>query len=360
VKHWQETARILDRVAQLGQHGQPAALATVVRVEGSAYRRAGAKLLIEQDGPVLGGVSGGCLEEDVRQVGLQVLRGGRSRLLHYNTSDDGAPVWGLGLGCDGQVDVFVQPVLPEKARGPWAVARELLEGDQPFALATRVDERATPEGPLVLSESGRVEAGPTEAPELEDAARAALLARGARGEYAWSGRVFTEVLLPPPKLLICGAGEDARPLITLAAGVGFRVSVADHRPAFLDAQRLPEARRLLLLRPEEDSLELPSGRDTYAVVMSHSLRHDMAWVRRLTQSDVAYVGILGPRGRTRRILAELGIEADPRVFGPVGLDLGAEGPEQIAVSIVAELLAVRARLEPHHLRAREVAVHARS
>lgn len=131
MKHWQETRHILDRVVRPGQKGRPAALAIVTRIEGSAYRRPGAKLLIEEDGAVLGGVSGGCLEEDIRQVGLQVLRSGRSRVLHYDTGDDETKLWSLGLGCDGRVDVLVQPISVEAAQGPWARVRDLLQGDFP-------------------------------------------------------------------------------------------------------------------------------------------------------------------------------------------------------------------------------------
>ena len=127
MKHWQETRSILDRVLGLGRQGRPCALATVIRIEGSAYRRPGAKLLIEPDGCALGGVSGGCLEQDVRQVGLQVLSSGRARLLHYETGDDETKVWGLGLGCDGRVDILVQPISAEAALGPWAHVRQQLE-----------------------------------------------------------------------------------------------------------------------------------------------------------------------------------------------------------------------------------------
>lgn len=212
---------------------------------------------------------------------------------------------------------------------------------------------------LAVGESGRLAGGALNRPEdaeIEAAATTALRARRSRLQAQGSRELFTEVLLPPPKLLVCGAGEDARPLVALAASVGFRVFVADHRSAHLDAQHLPAAHRLLLLRPEQDSTELPSDSDTYAVVKNHSLRHDTAWVQRLALTDVAYVGILGPRMRTGRILAELGIAGDERVFSPVGLDLGADGPEQVAVSVVAELLAVWSGREPRHLREREVAV----
>lgn len=360
MKHWQETEQILDRVVRLCREGRSSALATVTRIEGSAYRRPGAKLLIEDDGAVLGGVSGGCLEEDVRQLGLQVIRDGRSRLRHYATGDDETKVWGLGLGCDGQVDVLVQPVPPEAARGAWAQVRNLLQGEAAFALSTLLEEGGGG-GVLAVGESGRLAGSldPEGDADIEAAATAALRARRSGRQAFGSRSVFTEILVPPPTLLVCGAGDDARPLVAFSAAAGFRVWVVDHRTAYLTPERFPGARKLLPLRPEEGAAGLPGDGDTYAVVMTHSLKRDTDWVRTLVATNAPYVGVLGPRARTAKILEELGVDRGERVFGPVGLDLGADGPEQVAISIVAELLAVRSGREARHLREREAAVHAR-
>jgi xanthine dehydrogenase accessory factor len=352
VKHWQELGQIAGRVARLGQHGRAAALAIVTRIEGSAYRRAGAKLLIEPGGGVVGGVSGGCLEEDVRRVGLAVIESGRSRLLHYDTGDDDRVVWGLGLGCNGAVDLLVQSVAGQA--DTFGRLEELLAGDAPFALATIVEDGG-PGGLAVVGAGGRLAGGL--GPDIEAAAQAALRERRSGLDRLGGRQVFTEVLVPPPRLLVCGAGDDARPLVSLAATVGFRVLVADHRPALLTAQRFPEALQLLLMRPEQPSA-LPTGAGTFAVVKTHALEHDRAWVRRLMAADVAYLGILGPRDRSAKIFSDLGVDRQSdRLFAPVGLDLGADGPEQVALSVVAELLAVWSRRTPRHLRERQEAVH---
>jgi xanthine/CO dehydrogenase XdhC/CoxF family maturation factor len=214
---------------------------------------------------------------------------------------------------------------------------------------------------VVVGESGRLAGGFADeatSASVERMALAALHERATKLEPAGTGLVFTEVLVPPPTLLVVGAGDDARPLVSFAAAAGFRVVLVDHRSARLDARLFPDAWKLVLLRPEEPSTEIVLQRETSAVVKTHSLRLDAEWVRRLAASDVSYVGILGPRARTSKILADLGIEGDERIFGPVGLDLGADGPEQVAVSVVAELLAVRSGREPRHLRLRENAVHA--
>ena len=385
MKHWQEMAHILDRVTQLGRQGRSTALAVVIQISGSAYRRPGAKLLIDADGGFLGGVSGGCLEEDVREIGLQVLQGGTTRLLHYDTGSDETKLWGLGLGCDGEVDLLVQPIAASEAIAPdglWARARLLLHGDAPFALATLVDaDGGRPAGTLVVGAQGLIagrlhpqtgvdasagveaeaRAGGDELPSLTSQvvrlALAALADGRSRLDPLGARRVFTDVLLPPPRLLVCGASDDARPTVTVAATVGFRVVVADHRPAYLTAERFPEAQRLLLMRPE-DPVAVPVDRDTYAVVKTHSLMRDTAWIKRLAATEAPYIGVLGPRARIEKILAQLALAGDRRIFGPIGLDLGADGPEQVGLSIVAELLAARTGRTVQHLRERREAIHA--
>ncbi len=360
MKHWQETSQIVGRIADLAAADRRAAMATVVRIEGSAYRRPGAKLLVEEGGATRGGVSGGCLEADVREVGMAVMRDGAPRLRHYETGDDDRTVWGLGLGCNGAVDVFVQPVTSEDTLDAARRVRALLEGDAPFVVSTVVRGPAAVLGRMLVAPDGPP-TGSTGAPglDLEIAGRAeVLLAVGESKCYdIESVGVFTEVHVPPPRLVICGAGDDAMPLSTLASQAGFRVTVVDHRPAHLTPERFPDA-ELVDRRPDDGVDGLPLGPHAYPVVMTHSFAHDREWVRRLLGTDVSYVGLLGPRARRDEILYQIGATATGRLFAPVGLHLGADGPEQVAVSIVAELLAVRASSAPRHLREKEGVIHA--
>jgi xanthine/CO dehydrogenase XdhC/CoxF family maturation factor len=340
VKRWRETAAIFERVARLAEAGERAAIATVVRISGSAYRRPGAKFLVESGGRTTGGVSGGCLEADVREVALGLLREGGPRLLHYDTGSDDDTVWGLGLGCEGAVDIFVQPVGAEFARGPGARALALLGastpfgGAEPFAIATVV------KGP----DAGMVEVSQGPLPE------------GSRFEERGANTVFVEVLRPPPGLLIFGAGDDARPLAALAAEAGFDLTLVDHRRGYLTQERFPTPARLVLRRSEEGIAE-KLGRHHFAVVQTHSLQHDREWLRALLSQPLAYLGLLGPRARKEELLKQLGAGGTDKLFAPVGLDLDAEGPEQVAVSVVAEMLAVRAGREPAHLRDRRGGIH---
>ncbi len=334
MNHWKETAEILSRLAELKAAGRRAALATVVHIVGSAYRRPGAKFLIEETGETMGSVSGGCLEADVREVAKGVMETGIPSLRHYSTGTDEDIVWGLGLGCNGLVDVFIQPA----TEGPLAELadrlRELLAGDSPFAISTVLDGE---------------EAGATAVAEASDTAP---------GVQTIGGRqVFIEVLPPPPHLIVCGAGDDARPLVAYAAEAGFRVTLVDHRQGLMPPEWFPQAARLVLARPEEQ-VDLPPAGRSLAVVKTHSLNHDREWVRRLLAAGIPYVGMLGPRLRTETILREIGREGDERVYGPVGLDLGADGPRQVALAIIAELLAFIAQREPRHLSQRTEAIHA--
>jgi xanthine/CO dehydrogenase XdhC/CoxF family maturation factor len=288
-----------------------------------------------------------------------VIQGGEARLLHYDTGSDDQTVWGLGLGCSGSVDVFVQAVAA--SREAFGRVRELLEGDAAFAVSTVIAGSGRTGGVVVRDAQGG-QAGSTGDAELDReigiSSGALLSRRETRVHTLGSFEVFTEVLIPPPHLIIFGAGDDAIPLCDYASDAGFRVVIVDHRGGYLSAGRFPQALRVIERRPEAGTSSLALGPNTYAVVKTHSFAHDREWVRHLLPSGVPYIGIVGPRARTAELLSEIGAAANDRIFGPVGLDLGAEGPEQVALAVVAELLSVRSAREPWSLRAKEGAIHA--
>jgi xanthine dehydrogenase accessory factor len=361
MKHWKETAQIVDRVVALAAAGRRAALATAVRISGSSYRRPGAKFLIEDDGATLGGVSGGCLEADVRAIASSVIRTGSPRLLHYETGSDDRTVWGLGLGCNGSVDIFVQAATEPPAIEILRASHPPLKDNAgPLAIATVVD------GPDGVGQSMLVDAqgsttGSTGIPRLDSrladlASRGVIEGRSRLREI--DGLVlFIDVLTVPPSLIVCGAGDDARPLVAYASDVGFAVTVVDHRDGYLSPARFPGARALQRLRPGDDITSLAVGPETLVVVKTHSLSHDREWVRAFLQAGAAYIGLLGPRARKAEIVEQIGDGAG-RIFGPIGLDIGADGPEEIAISIIAELLAVRSGRQGSHLREKRETIHA--
>lgn len=358
MKHWQETRQILERLAALRAEGIRAALATVVRVRGSAYRRPGAKLLVDERGQTVGNVSGGCLEQDVHEVALRVIERGLPERRSYCSGADPVEAWDLGVGCEGEVEIHVAPA-PGWPEGLQA----RLEGEAPFAFCSLAEEGRGAVGGLLLTDEGAH--GTLGGAALDAAVESAV--RATSGEACSQlleveGRsVFVDRFTPPPRLLLCGAGDDARPLARLALEVGFRVTVVDRRPALLAADRFPAGTQLLTASGERLAGMLPMSGECFALLMTHSYAEDRAYAAALASAPPRYLGFLGPRARTERILTSLGLEPlleEPSVFGPVGLDVGTEGAEQVAVSVVAELLAVRSGRAGGSLRERCAPIHA--
>jgi xanthine dehydrogenase accessory factor len=359
VKQWHETKQVLDFLARVRAEGKRAALATVVRVRGSAYRHEGAKLAVAEDGGCAGNVSGGCLEGDVREVASQVLRTGRAELRSYCSSADDIAAWDLGVGCEGQVDVLIEPAEPRPRE------RALLEGRRPFAACTELPGEGrgeTGERRWLIVTDGGVE-GDLASRELTvlAAARARELLAGGQsggGVHELAGRsVFIDVFEPPPQLVILGAGDDARPLARFAADVGFRVVVVDRRLGYLTPERFPTAAQFVDSAGDRLAGVLPLDAACYAIVMTHNFADDHAYLRALLGGPVAYIGMLGPRQRTERMLHDLGAD-DARVYGPVGLDIGTDGAEQVALAVIAEILALRAGRGARSLRDRAAPIHA--
>ncbi len=360
MKQWLETREVLDFLSGAATAGKRAALATVVRVRGSAYRHEGAKLVVAEDGSTAGNVSGGCLEQDVREVALEVIRTGQPQLRSYCSSADEIAAWDLGVGCEGQVDVYVE------VAGPRPKERELLDGRTAFAVCSTVDGKRDTGNVKRLVVTGDRAEGDLGSKDLNTRATAKareLLETGESGIHEIAGRsVFIDVLTPPPQLIVLGAGDDARPLVRFASDVGFRVVVVDRRPGYLTPERFPAAAALVASTGDELAEALPLDAECYAVVMNHNFADDQAYLRVLLKTAAAYIGVLGPRQRTERILRNLAAEGSPvdeaRVYGPVGLDIGTDGAEQVALAVIAEILAARSGRRARSLRERRAAIHA--
>src|SRR5881394_2525902 len=360
MKQWLETREVLDFLAALRRgEGARAALATVVRVRGSAYRHEGAKLAVSADGRSSSDLSGGCLEQDVREVALQVIRSGMPELRSYCSGADEIAAWDLGVGCEGRVDVYVEPADAQPRE------RELLDSRRSFAVCTLLAGKGeTGNGKRVVVSADRVEGdfGSTALTTGVAAKARELLETGESGIHEIGGRsVFFDVLVPPPQLVVLGAGDDARPLVRVAADVGFRVVVVDRRPGYLTSERFPGAAALVRSTGDDLGEAMPLDGDCYAVVMNHNFADDQAYLRALLKTPVSYIGVLGPRQRTDRMLRNVAAQGpvdEGRVYGPVGLDIGTDGAEQVAVAVLAEVLAVRSGRRARSLRERLAAIHA--
>jgi len=355
VKQWSETRAVLAALAALRESGQRGALATVIRVQGSAYRHEGAKLLVREDGSTVGNISGGCLEQDVIEVARRVMQRGTVERRAWCGGSDEISAWDLGVGCEGEVELLITPVTDDRS-----AERSALGAERAFAVVTRVDHEAAPRLVVDATDAhGTLGDAPLDAAAVAHA-RARLGAEG--GELlAHSGaELSVEYLRPPPRVLIVSGADDAREVAQLADRVGFRVVVADRRPGWLEPARFPTTVQLVETAIAEVAQRVALGPEDFALVMTHDFADDTAAVAALLASEVGYVGILGPRGRTLRVHSALGrdtLTLDPRIHAPVGLDIGTDGAEQVALSIVAELLAVRSGRAPRSLRERATRIH---
>jgi xanthine/CO dehydrogenase XdhC/CoxF family maturation factor len=325
---------------------------------------------VPEDGAPVGNLSGGCLEGDVADMARVVMEEGTARLAGWDLTADDDEVWGLGLGCNGAIEVFIEPA--ERAAAVTHALREALEQEQPICVVTALESDAedlvSPGARLVMRPDGSVEGSLGDADADGEATVAAkeLLAAG-RSEIrtlAHGTRAFVEVLEPPLRLVLCGAGHDAIPLVRASAGIGWRPVVVDDRAAFLTEERFPESSALVHVdAPAQIVDEATLDERTCVVIMTHNYIRDL---HGLLGSDVGYIAMLGPAARTQRILMDLaaeGVEVTDhdraRIHGPAGLDLGAEGPDEIAHAIIAEIVAVRHDRGGGFLRERPGPIHDR-
>ena len=336
-----EIDTILAAAAERRARGERLALATVVSVRGSSYRRPGARLLVPAEGAPIGLISGGCLEEEAARLAREALTLDAPMLVTIDHSAEGDELWGIGLGCRGVIQLLAEP--PGMAAETLdALAAARTEGRPTFLLTALDGERRS------LSA--------TEADALGE--RAALAV--AHGRPTVIGEAVLDPILPPLHLVVCGAGPDAGPLVAAALRQGWRADVADPRRAWLRPDRFPGA-RLLDVEPSDAAEASDAGEWTAVVVMSHDYLRDAAFVGGFLGRGVSYLGILGPRDRTDRLLGELPSalsDADLRVIhAPAGLDIGADGAEQVATAIVAEILATLHGRSGGPLRARPGSIH---
>jgi xanthine dehydrogenase accessory factor len=321
--------------ALLASDARPSVLATLVSVEGSSYRRPGARLLVVPEGKRIGSISGGCLEEDVAARAVKVQATGAPDAVVYDTTSENDLVWGVGLGCHGIVRVLLEKV---SARPPWAAA-----------LAINATQRRSTA--LAVRHGGE-----------DGAPWGTRLA--APGDCADPGALFLDVVLPPTALVIFGAGDDTQPLARLVKELGWHVTIADPRAAFATAVRFPTADRCVVGSAESLVSKVDPGSDALVVVMTHHYVHDLPLLRDLVSRPLAYLGLLGPKKRAEKILDDLAAQGRPtspeqraRLHAPVGLDLGADSPEHVALAIVAEMQAVITGRDARSLRDRTRPIH---
>jgi xanthine/CO dehydrogenase XdhC/CoxF family maturation factor len=355
-----ETERILAAIRQARHIGTRVALATVVGVKGNAYRREGARIVVREDGSFECLLSGGCLEPAVADVAARVIQTGEPALVEYDLAEDS--VWSLGVGCSGAVDVRIERVENDPLTSAW------LDGLERGDAAVLITALSGEPGRLLVRDDGHAIGGLADArleadaiAEAEQRLRLPTLQSGSLQMGAV--RLFFEISEPPPELVIFGAGPDAIPLARHGRELGFLVTVVDPRAAMATAERFPDA-TLRAAHYTDFADTVPLTRRSHVVVMNHHLERDAESLRYALASEAAYIGVLGPRARYDKLIARLQsdgalLDADSlaRVRNPIGLALGAETPEEIALAILAETIALRRGFDGGFLSGRQTSLH---
>lgn len=348
-----------------------AALATVVKVRGSSYRSPGARMLITDDGKWVGSISGGCLEGDALRKARQVMTSGVPKTVTYDTREESNQNLGIGLGCNGVIDVLIEPITAHK--NSILFFKQLVEKNQPAALAT-VFQGLSGIGETLLITEDKGIVSQVSNPSLSDLiAEDLVTVFNARVSHAKtflvSGieyEVFLELVQPSVSLLIFGGGFDARPVSQLAKSLGWSVEVTDECVAHIAPLFFPEADKLSLCQRDFIDRDFEITPFTACVLMSHNYEYDRDVLKKIIQTESPYIGILGPRKRFDKMLEEfkrdgfeLTDEQMQRIHSPIGLDIGAEAPDEIALAIVAEIQSKFANRSGGFLKERSGPIHQR-
>ncbi|RBI59672.1 cytochrome oxidase I [halophilic archaeon] len=345
-----------------------AVIATVVDVDGSGYRRPGAKMIIGEDGESIGAVTAGCLEGPIVDVAQQTFTDGVPRLETYDLTNTEDNEWGLGLGCNGVIDIFLEPldISFEPVVGEFAAKRS--------ATVLTVIESGIPDITIgdrtVVAENGQASRSRDKIPTAvvnraldstnDSGPSTAVTVSTEDGDI----RVFVDQLEPTPDLLLFGSQEDINPVASLAAQAGFRVQVATSRGARVDDDRFPAAEKVVATHPTDLNNLVTAPEHTYAVLMSHNFLDDQLALDALLDTQISYIGLMGPRKRFQKLRETLDRELDAsdceQIATPVGLDLGSGDPTAIGFSIVAELIAVHNDRDGGRLKKKEGPIHNRA
>ena len=373
MKEIRDILKVFDEAQKLGKQ---TALATVVHVEGSSYRRPGARMLIEDDGQLTGAISGGCLEGDALRKALLVMTEKRSRLVTYDTMDDDDAKFGVGLGCNGIIQVLIEPLDIADPNNPIQYLKAVNEKRQKAALVTlfSLQDKKDPQYGtcLLVKEDGNfIDHTPVLRDVLIVDANDALINQTSSFKNYISEdhnlTAFIEVIKPPVAVIIIGAGNDVMPVVDMADILGWEATVVDGRANYAKKERFVSACQVLVAKPEQALEQIEFDEQTVFLLMTHNYNYDMAMLRQLLQKNVAYIGMLGPKKKRERMLTELkeeGLNFTAQqlsvLHSPVGLDIGAETSEEIALSILSEIKALFAGKDVQSLRTLKEVIHPRS
>jgi xanthine/CO dehydrogenase XdhC/CoxF family maturation factor len=341
--------RLSDKFREWKKTGKPLVLASVYETDGSTYSKAGAQMLITQDGNFQGMLSGGCLEGDLAERAKKVAGSGEPQLVTYDLRAEDDDLWGLGVGCEGMIRVFLQRLDTGNDYEPFSSMCLAFEGTELQIAVTVVESEIPnlqPGTSLVLNEGSIAwsDIGEPQQQQLAGTIKSGLSEKHSsmksldiEGE---SCSLLLGVLRPYPRVLVLGAGMDAEPLVRMISELGWRVTVSDHRPAYIENGDFSRADTVFCIPADNIAAEFELDQFDAAIIMSHHLVTDATYLATLAGTRIPYVGLLGPPHRRERLLHDLrdvGDALEGRLYGPAGLDINASGPASIALSIVAQM-----------------------
>jgi xanthine/CO dehydrogenase XdhC/CoxF family maturation factor len=375
VKELREIVKAYDAAVHAGKK---TALAAVVHLDGSSYRRPGARMLVSDEGELTGAISGGCLEGDALRKALFALSQQQSKLVTYDTSDEDDMTIGIQLGCAGVIQVLFEPINPNHPSNPIQLIRKALAIRQHAVLVTLFDlsdKKNTQPGTCLLMEADGHISGEQPIPAIGQALQEEMQLVMQTGKSVFrqftgagvSMTAFIEYLQPAVSLVVVGAGNDAIPMMQFADTLGWDVRVVDGRNTHARPERFASACQVLVSRPEQVLEQLPMDERTVFVMMTHNYNYDLAMLKALLPLQTPYIGMLGPKKKLDRMLEELRAGGElidesmlSKVHGPAGLEIGAETPEEIALSIISEIQAVLTKAPGGQLKWKADVIHART
>lgn len=347
-----EISEILKAYSEAKSEGKKTALATVVKVEGSSYRQPGARMLVTEDGLLTGAISGGCLEGDALRKALLSINQKQNKLVTYNTSNEDDAEIGLQLGCNGIVHILFEYIDDELENNPIQLLSQLKSERKEAVIITifSLNKRANQIGTsLFFRKDSPVLHHNNSALNLITEAKEVLLTKMTSVKKIHENsedEALIEYIKPPVSLVIAGAGNDVQPLVKMTALLGWEVTIGDGRNAHATKKRFPAAHKVTVVKAEDFLENVNIDDQTFFVLMTHNYKYDLAVLKLLLETDCQYIGILGPKSKLNRMLDDLQLEGIAvneeqlqRIHSPIGLDIGAETSEEIALSIVSELKA---------------------
>lgn len=362
-----EITDIIKAYQKASKEGKSTALATVVKVEGSSYRRPGARMLITEDGQLTGAISGGCLEGDALRKALSAIIQQENKLITYDTTDEDDVKFGIQLGCNGIVHILFEPIRETDELNPIAILTALQSNRENAVLVTLFSLTHRQQfGTGMLFKNKPVL---SKIPKLirdeivQDVLKIFENKTSAFKVYKQDNQqidAFLEFIKPPISLIIAGAGNDAQPLAEMAYLLGWEVTVIDGRPTHATPQRFANATKVLVSKPENVLAQIQIDEQTSFVLMTHNYNYDLELLKSLLETNAPYIGTLGPKKKLLRMLDELDLATrinQARVYGPIGLDIGAETAEEIAISILAEIKSVFAGASAIFLKDKNKPIH---